>query len=392
MKYTIYAESFAVNITKYETNGLDNILNGNIYDIDDLDRKRINSFTGISANSRFGFYIESDDSEDNYYFSMDEISGFEDGEITEYVSIENSVILTKVNYSFSDKNLIKIGEFEAEKFDLFELKLHDFTLIDTMYFFTSMTYNDINIYNPIYPSEDANSLYLNVISVTNSNGNSVFNAPSIPALKDIFNENLSATSVSFSSESFKDIHDLAPLVVGYKDYFNKINVNIKYIYIQIDEEKIEINQDDKEIILDNISSIIFNFDEHNIEYSKLIIHFSEISSSFAMIIDIDHSEKEEFKHALIIDSMSCNDDNIENQFDIYQKSIDIVCQDEYLEDEYIEEENEDLDYEEEEEEKENLSLNKFYIKPVIVNKQYQEVSSKSIFEQLTDKDSYQAIS
>lgn len=382
MKYTIYAESFAVNITKYETNSLDDILNGSISDINDLDRKKINSFTGIAANSRLGFFIESENGEDNYYFKMDEISGFEDGEITEFVSNESSVIITKINYSFADKNLIKIGEFEVDLFDLFKLRLNDFTLIDTMYFFTSMTYNEVDIFNPEYPNEDANSLYLNLISITNNNGNSVFNVPSIQELKDIFNTNITSNSITFTSDSFKEIPDFAPLIAGYNEFFkDKI---VENIYLITDEEEYVVDKEAEEVILENVNSIIFKFAESIINYSKLMIHFSEISSSFGTLIDIEHSEKEDYKHALIIDSISCNDDEIENQFDIFQKSIEIVCDEEStdlpIEDE---EENEDHD-----EEKEALSLNKLSIKPVIGSKQYQEVSDLSIFEQLTDKDSY----
>lgn len=384
MKYTIYAESFAVNMTKYETNSLEEILNGNIKNIDDLDRKKINSFTGIAANSRLGFYIDSESGEDNYYFKMDEIIGFENGEITEYVSNENSVILTKISYSFADRNLIKIGEIESESFDLFELKLNDFTLVDTMYFFNSLTYNNIDIFNPEYPYEDANTLYLNLISATNGNGNSVFNSPSIQEFKDIFNLNLSSDSITFTSDSYIDIPDFAPLIAGYNEFFKDIIV--KDVYLITDEGEYVVDKEAEEVILDNVNAIVFKFEESDINYSKLMIHFSEISSSFGTLIDIEHSEKNDYKHALIIDSMSCNDDGIENQFDIFQKSIELVCAEESadlpLDDE------EEFQYEDDDEKKESLSLNKLSIKPVVGNKQYQEVSDLSIFEQLTDKDSY----
>lgn len=383
MKYTIYAESFAVNMTKYETNSLEEILNGSINNIDDLDRKKINSYTGIAANSRLGFYIESEDAEDNFYFKMDEIVGFENGEITEFVSNESAVILTKINYAFADKNLIKIGEFESETFDLFELKLNDFTLVDTMYFFNSLTYNNIDIFNPEYPHEDANTLYLNLISVTNGNGNSVFNSPSIQELKDIFNLNLSSDSITFTSDSYMDIPDFAPLIAGYNEFFKDIIV--KDVYLITDEEEYVIDKEAEEVILDNVNAIVFKFEESNINYSKLMTHFSEISSSFGTLIDIEHSEKDIYKHALIIDSISCNDDGIENQFDIFQKSIDLVCAEEFAD---LPLDEEEFQYEDDDEQKESLSLNKLSIKPVVGNNKYQEVSDLSIFEQLTDKNSY----
>jgi hypothetical protein len=382
MIYKIYAESFGVEVIKYDTNSFEEIINNNFQKIDDLDRKKISSFKGIAANATLGFFIKSDEDEtETFYLTMNEIDGFNNGEIIEYVSRKDSIILNKTIFSFTEDNLIYIGEFESESFNLFDLKLNDFIIIDTMYFFTSLIYDNKNIFTPEYPYEDANSLYLNNISITNSNGNSVFNLPTINDLKNTIKESDTIDKITFSTDEYYDLTNLQSLIAGYKEYIETIS-NVEKIIITTENEIFEFNEEIEYEDINNTITISFYIKEININFSTFLIKLSEFSSLYSLLIDFYYNE-EEIKKSLIIDSMSCND-NFENQFDLFQNSVSLISNN------LIEEEYEDDEEEIEEKKIQNLTLS---IIPVAIKKESEDIvqNNKSIFEQLTDKDSYKTM-
>ena len=106
MIYKIYAESFSVNVLKFKSNDLSDILSNNINHIDDLDRKKIKSFIGIAFNPRLGIYIESEDNVSHYY-TMGEILEPKNDLIEDLnKDSEFGIGINKLSFSYFESNLI----------------------------------------------------------------------------------------------------------------------------------------------------------------------------------------------------------------------------------------------------------------------------------------------